>query len=167
MTGKSEHEELVAAIILHVRALALASEHIGQTFAATHGLHPTDFRALSLIYEADRADVPLTPLALARDLGLSPGAVTYSIDRLAASGHVRRERDERDGRRVILRIASHGRQVATDFFGPLGRAHLTALASYSETELQTCERFLDDLVRTLADFHPRSAPAANPRSFIH
>ncbi|MCA0251460.1 MAG: MarR family winged helix-turn-helix transcriptional regulator [Actinobacteria bacterium] len=154
MTGKSEHEELVAAIIRHVRALALVSEHIGQAFAAGQGLHPTDFRALSLIYEADRADIPLTPLALAHDLGLSPGAVTYSIDRLAASGHVRRERDERDGRRVILRIASHGHQVATDFFGPLGRAHAVALASYSDTELRTCERFLGDLVRTVADFQP-------------
>ncbi len=162
MTEESEHEELVAAIIQHVRALALVSEHIGQTFAADQGLHTTDFRALSLIYEADRSDLPLTPLALARDLGLSPGAVTYSIDRLAASGHVRRERDERDGRRVILRIASHGYEVATDFFGPLGRAHTSALASYSEDELRTCERFLGDLVRTLADFHPEAGSSDNP-----
>lgn len=154
MTGNSEREELVAAIIQDVRELAMVSEHLGLTFAASQRLHSTDFRALSLIYEADRAGVPLTPLALARELALSPGAVTYSIDRLTASGHVRREPDARDGRQVILRLAAHGSQVAADFFGPLGRAHAVALASYSEAELRVCQRFLGDLVRTVADFQP-------------
>ena len=78
MTAELEHDDLVAAIAQQVRSLALATEHIGLTFAADQGLHPTDFRALSLIYEAERAGEPLTPRALARTLGLSPGAVTYS-----------------------------------------------------------------------------------------
>lgn len=149
MTGQPERDELVAAIAQHVRSLALVSDHIGQAFAAGQGLHPTDFRALSMIYEAERSGSPLTPRALARALSLSPGAVTYSVDRLAASGHVWRERDERDGRRVVLRIAPHGREVAAAFFGPLGRAHSNALAAYSEAELRVCERFLGDAVSTL------------------
>lgn len=167
MTGQSEHDELVAAIAQHVRSLALVSEHIGQAFAADQGLHPTDFRALSLIYEAERAGTPLTARALARALNLSPGAVTYSIDRLAASEHVWRERDARDGRRVVLRIAPHGREVASDFFSPLGRAHSDALTSYSEAELRVCERFLGDVVRTLADSKAWERHAASPNCFRH
>lgn len=149
MTGGSEHRELVAAIAQHVRSLGLVSERIGQAFGADQGLHPTDFRALSLIYEAEREGSPLTPLALARALNLSPGAVTYSVDRLVASGHVRRERDQQDGRRFTLLLAPHGREVSLAFFGPLGRAHADALASYTEAELRICERFLGDLVSTL------------------
>ena len=146
MTAEARHDELVAAIAQRVRSLALATEHIAQTFAAEQGLHPTDFRALALIYEAERAGAPLTARALARALSLSPGAVTYSVDRLTASEHVWRQKDEQDGRRVVLRIAPHGREVAAGFFAPLGRAQAAVLASYSEAELEICERFLADLV---------------------
>ncbi len=154
MTAELEHDDLVAAIAQQVRSLALATEHIGLTFAADQGLHPTDFRALSLIYEAERAGEPLTPRALARTLGLSPGAVTYSVDRLTASDHVWRERDESDGRRVVLRMAPHGLEVAAGFFRPLGRAHGEALISYSDAELRVCRRFLADLIATLE--HPET-----------
>lgn len=161
MTEPPERDQLVAAIAQRVRSLALMSEQIGQAFASSQGLHPTDFRALSMIYEAEQSGSPLTPRALARALGLSPGAVTYSVDRLAASGHVGREPDEHDGRRVVLRIAPHGREVAAGFFGPLGRAHSDALASYSVAELRVCERFLADVVSTLAhhDAGKQQAPS--------
>lgn len=158
MSGESGHDELVAVIAQHVRSLALVSERIGQVYASEQGLHPTDFRSLALIYEAELTGSPLTPVALAQALNLSPGAVTYSVDRLMASGHVRRERDERDGRRVVLRIAPHGHDVAVSFFGPLGRAHVDALASYTDEELRLCARFLGDLVSTLARSVPRGEP---------
>lgn len=149
MTDAWDHDELVAAVAQQVRSLALANERLGQSFAANQGLNPTDFRALTQIYEAERSGSPVTPRALANSLGLSPGAVTYSVDRLMASGHVFRERDETDGRRVVLRIAPHGHEVASMFFAPLGRAHAVALASYSHEELQVCERFLTDLIGAL------------------
>lgn len=146
MTTQAGHDELVAAIAQQVRSLALVTEHIAQTFAAEQGLHPTDFRALSLIFEAERAGSPLTARALARALSLSPGAVTYSVDRLTASEHVWRQKDERDGRRVVLRIAPDGREVAAGFFAPLGRAQAAALADYTDAELAVCSRFLTDLI---------------------
>lgn len=157
---ESGHEELVGVIAQYVRSLALVSERIGHVYAAEQGLHSTDFRALSLIYEAELASSPLTPLTLAQALSLSPGAVTYSVDRLVASGHVTRERDERDGRRVVLRIAPHGHDVAVAFFGPLGRAHSDALASYTDEELRVCARFLGDLVSNLAHSLPDEERAA-------
>lgn len=147
-----ERAQLVAAISQQVRSLALASEHIGHSFAASQGLHPTDFRALSLIYEHERAGSPLTARALATAMDLSPGAVTYAVDRLAASGHVWRDRDAADGRRVVLRFAPHGRDVAAGFFGPLGMAHSRALEAYSAEELATCLRFLGDVTDALAGF---------------
>ncbi len=152
MLEPSERARLVTAIAEQVRLLAQASEHVGHAFATQQGLHPTDFRALSLIYSCERAGEPLTARALARAMDLSPGAVTYAVDRLAASGHVWRDRDAADGRRVVLRFAPHGRDVATAFFGPLGRAHGQALAAYDEAELGVALRVLTDVTEALGEF---------------
>lgn len=150
---------LVTAISEQVRSLALASDHIGHAFAASQGLHPTDFRALSLIYEHERAGAPLTARALAQAMDLSPGAVTYAVDRLAASGHVWRDRDASDGRRVVLRFAPHGRDVAAGFFGPLGMAHSHALDGHSEADLEAALRVLRDVTNALVGFGGAEHPA--------
>lgn len=147
-----ERTALVAALVEQVQAIALASDHIGASFSSVHQLHPTDFRALLMIYRADAAGEPLTARRLADGLSLTAGAVTYVVDRLTASGHVQREADPADGRRVLLRFAPHGREVAGAFFGPLGRAHSTAMESYTPDELRTCLRFLRDVNEALDGF---------------
>ena len=58
MLEPSERARLVTAIAEQVRLLAQASEHVGHAFATQQGLHPTDFRALSLIYSCERAGEP-------------------------------------------------------------------------------------------------------------
>lgn len=151
-TGGQEHAALVRALVDRVRDIAVASEQIGTTFASHQSLHSTDFRALTLIYQAENAGQPLSPTRLAEALGLTQGAVTYSVDRLTASGHVWRAADPADGRRVVLRIAEHGRDVAGDFFGPLGVAHAHTLASFSPEELATALRVLSDVSAALGEF---------------
>ena len=146
------HEELVRALVDRVRDIAVASEQIGTTFAAHQDLHSTDFRALTLIYQAENADKPLSPTRLAEALGLSHGAVTYVVDRLTESGHVQRHADPADGRRVVLRIAGHGRDVAVNFFGPLGKAHSHTLAAFTAEELAVALRVLSDVSVALSEF---------------
>ena len=151
-TGERDHEQLVRALVQRVRDIAVASEQIGTTFAAHQDLHATDFRALTLIYQAENADRPLSPTRLAEALALSHGAVTYVVDRLTASGHVWRDTDPTDGRRVVLRIAAHGRDVAGNFFGPLGLAHARTLSSFSAEELAIALRVLSDVSIALSEF---------------
>lgn len=151
-TDERTHEELVRALVDRVRDIAVASEQIGTSFASTQDLHSTDFRALTLIYQAENAGKPLSPTRLAGALALSHGAVTYVVDRLTASGHVWRDADPADGRRVVLRIASHGREVAANFFGPLGQAHSHTLASFSAQDLAIALRVLSDVSAALSEF---------------
>lgn len=145
-------DALVTALLRQVQAVALASEDIGVTFAGRHHLHITDFRALTAIYRADRDGQPLTARQLADSLHLSPGAVTYLVDRLTATGHVRRDTDPTDRRRVLLRFSEHGREVAAEFFGPLGRAHADVMNAYSDADLALCLRFLEDVNTSLGAF---------------
>ena len=147
-----DHEALVRALVDRVRDIAVASEQIGTSFASTQDLHATDFRALTLIYQAENAGKPLSPTRLAKALALSHGAVTYVVDRLTASGHVWRDADPADGRRVVLKIAGHGREVAGSFFGPLGKAHSQSLATFSTDELAIALRVLSDVSVALSEF---------------
>ena len=151
-TGQRDHDELVHALVELVHDIAVASEQIGATYAAHQSLHGTDFRALMLIYQAENAGTPLSPTRLAETLSLSQGAVTYVVDRLTASGHVWRDTDPADGRRVVLRIAGHGRDVAGSFFGPLGLAHAHTLAAFTTDELTIALRVLSNVSAALSGF---------------
>ncbi|HHU38298.1 MAG TPA: MarR family transcriptional regulator [Propionibacterium sp.] len=150
--ARTHHDELVTDLVSQVQVLALASDRIGAYFAGQHDLHTTDFRALTAIYRAEREGQPLTARQLADQLQVSPGAVTYLVDRLTASGHVFRDTDPSDRRRVLLRFGDHGRDVAFAFFGPLGQAHARAMANYSDADLRVCLRFLEDVNQGLHEF---------------
>lgn len=144
--------DLVRAIAQRVQDIASLAERIGSAFSAQSHLHPTDVRALMAIYQADVRGAPLTASGLARILDVSPGTVTYAVDRLAASGHVWRDSDPHDARRVVLRFAPHGQEVARGFFGPLGSVHREALAGYTPDELELVSRALGDITDALASF---------------
>ncbi len=161
MSGAGQsRDEWAAAIAEDARLIGWLSERIGHGFAQSQRLHSTDFRALSAIYRASRDGEPLTSKALAVELQLSPAAITYVVARLAESGHVRRDEDPADRRRVLLEVDDPGRAVARSFFGPLGAAHSEALSAFDETELATAHRVLSAVIGVLDAFE--SAVRAEP-----
>jgi len=87
--------------------LTVESDKYAERFGAVHGLHRTDVNALVLIMEAARIGEPLSPSALAKELGLSPSATTALVDRLEALGHVERTRPAADRRRVADEMVTH------------------------------------------------------------
>ncbi len=161
MTDREHLERLLAE---RVREVGWASERVGHGFASQQGLHPTDLRALTAIYAADLAGTPLTVRQLAAELDLTPAAVTYAVDRLAAAGHVWRERGVADRRTVVLRFGNYGRQVAREFFTPLGALHAEALQGFDDAELDACVRVLTVVTEALDGFDRelRRSPKAQP-----
>jgi len=65
------------------------------------GIGPSDWKTLDLL---DRHG-PCTAGELVRHSGLAPASVTGVVDRLERHGFVRRTRDERDRRRVVVTVA--------------------------------------------------------------
>ncbi|MFD6857862.1 MarR family winged helix-turn-helix transcriptional regulator [Rhodococcus sp. NPDC060090] len=128
-----------------LRALVVELHLLGAEFARVNGMHATDVRALICLLDADRATRPATPTWLREQLHLESASVTALIDRMEKAGHVRRRRDDRDRRRVLLEVTAAAKERGWAFFGPLLASATTALDTYSAEELITIDKFLADM----------------------
>ena len=120
-----------------VRALVMESNRFLEIFSAAHELHPTDMTALNLIMTD-----PMTPGTLAKALNLSASATTSVLDRLEKAGHVTRERDPDDRRRVELQVLDRATELAATFFQPLAREYAAVWEEMSDADRQVVARFL-------------------------
>lgn len=139
MDRSAEGLELVHLL----RATTVQLQLQAARFGAEHGLHATDVRALIALLDAARADRPATPGYLATELGLNSASVTALVDRLERLGHVRRERDLGDRRRVLLVVSPQATELGWAWFGPLIDAMLAALRGFSTADLAAVRRFLE------------------------
>lgn len=125
-----------------LRAVTMELDLFAAEFAHRHALHATDVRALIHLLDAGRADVAATPGWLGAQLGLNSASATALVDRLERLGLVRRERDTRDRRRVLLAVQDEAVTLGWSFFGPLIHAMVGAMRSFDASELATVRRFL-------------------------
>lgn len=139
-------------IVSDLRALTLESDRIGRIFTDRNHLGRNDFRALVDIIAAQEVGAPLTAGDLRDGLGLSGAAITYLVERMIASGHVTRETDPTDRRKVILRCTDHGREVARSFFTPLIAHHRGAMAALPEEDLAAAHRVLSTIIGAMREF---------------
>lgn len=136
-----------------MRIYSVEAQHVVDTFAQRHGLHSTDMRALLAVLRAERGGDPLTPGRLGETLGLSSGATTAVIDRLAKAGHLRRTRESADRRVVHLRYGEAGQALAASFFRPLGARSHAVMDQFSVDELEVVRRFLQIMNDALVVHH--------------
>ena len=145
-------EELVRLIAADVRALTAESDQIGREFASRNNLSSNDFRALLHIMVAEAAGAPLTAGELRKLMGTSAAAITYMVERMIESGHLRREAHPGDRRKVILRYDDHGLAVATDFFTPLAQINSQALADLPDADLDAAHRVFTAITGAMREF---------------
>ncbi|MFR9801215.1 MarR family winged helix-turn-helix transcriptional regulator [Pseudonocardia sp. RS010] len=119
-----------------------------EVFARTKSLRASDVEALLAVRSGEEQDEPVTPGVLSQGLMLTSGAVTGLVDRLVRAGHVVREPDESDRRRVRLRTTPAGADVALEFDALLGACTDGAARGFGAGEMATVERFLADVTAT-------------------
>jgi DNA-binding MarR family transcriptional regulator len=154
-----DRSALESAVVADVQALSAESEQIGRVFAGVHELSANDFRALVHVMVAENAGTPLTAGELRSRMGLSGAAITYLVERMITSGHLRRESDPADRRKVILRYAQHGIDVGRAFFGPLADYTHRALADLSDDDLAAAHRVFTAVLAAMGGFRTElSAP---------
>jgi len=111
-----------------------------------------DFRALLHVMVAETAGSPMTAGELRKRMGMSGAAITYLVERMIASGHLTRDSDPTDRRKVILRVARDGMEVARGFFTPLAEHNTRALAHLSDDDLAAAHRTFAALVEAMRTF---------------
>ncbi|MEU1983262.1 MarR family winged helix-turn-helix transcriptional regulator [Nocardia sp. NPDC019395] len=159
MTPSDEAADIAARtraeteIATDIRALTAISEQIAQLFAHSHSLRSNDFRALMHIATADAEGDPLTAGQLRELMGLSSAAITYLVERMIASGHIQRETDPADRRRVLLHYSDHGMAVAGEFFHPVGQRTRSAMSALPTADLLAAHRVLNAVVTAMREHH--------------
>ena len=141
-----------STIAADIRAMNAESDQIGHHFAGRHDVAANDFRALLYVMVAETAGTPLTAGELRKRMGLSGAAITYLVERMIASDHFLRESDPADRRKVILRVADHGMDVARGFFTPLREHTHAALAALPDADLAAAHRTFTALVEAMRAF---------------
>jgi DNA-binding MarR family transcriptional regulator len=145
ISGRSELEVQVGEQL--GRRLSARALLFHQAVAERLGLNPTDLKCLDLA----RTESDVTAGRLAELTGLTTAAVTTVIDRLEASGLVRRVRDASDRRKVLVRPVPERAAEVGKLFDSLNKAMMQLCAEYSVNELTLIRDFatrLDDLMQS-------------------
>jgi len=152
LAAMEDRGALELLIATDVRALTAESDQIGRDFATRNNVAVNDFRALLHVMVADAAGSPLSAGELRSLMGTSGAAITYLVERMIGSGHLRREAHAHDRRKVILRCDAHGLAVARDYFTPLQQLNSRALAGLPDDDLQAAHRVFTALVAAMREF---------------
>lgn len=133
-----ERDRLIAELAREVRLLAREMVRFYVAAADQLGLHITDLTCLGTLRDRGRA----TPGELAVELGLTTGAVSRVIDRLARLGYVRRVPDPGDRRRVIVELVPESQPPVIGLFAGQVAHTAESVADLSEAELRLLLRYL-------------------------
>jgi DNA-binding MarR family transcriptional regulator len=146
LSGNGRGDDAASRLIDLLRSFTIEIDRFIEAFSSAHGLHRTDLNAVQHIWDANSEDRPLTAGELSRLLSLSPAATTALIGRLERAGHVLREHDTLDRRRVHLRMQPPAQELAMAFFIPLGARMREAMAAYNEKEIVFVATFIERML---------------------
>jgi len=116
-----------------------ATQKYDDAVGEIYDLGPAERLCLSFLWLG-----PQTASAIAKQIRLTPAAVTALIDRLEKRGFVRRRADPNDRRKVMVEQAEAAHRVTAEAYAPLGAAGAKNLAKYSEADLRLVAEVLDD-----------------------
>ncbi|SEB66152.1 MarR family winged helix-turn-helix transcriptional regulator [Streptomyces sp. TLI_105] len=139
----------VRGLVHLLRAVTVEFDVLGAEFAARHGLHPTDVRALIHLLDAERAGTRATPGWLGEQLRLNSAGTTSLVDRLERLALVSRSRDTADRRRVLLKVEEKATELGWAFFGPVIGEVVAVAEDFEAGELETVRRFLTAVLESV------------------
>ena len=141
-------DQVLAQIREELRLHGVAGEIADQAVADSLGINRTDMRCLAIIERLDS----MSAGRLAREAGLSTGAVTTVIDRLERAGLARRVSDAADRRRVLVELTDEARAATGELYAPLGDAMAAQREALSEDDALVVRDFLRE-ARRLREAH--------------
>src|SRR5580704_2350374 len=146
--GPPEREQLTAAFGTAVRRTSSLMQLVSQAAADQIGINATDLNCLNILSFSGH----MTAGELARATGLTTASITGVADRLEEAGFVRRERDARDRRRVVMRLVlERALSDVAPVFLPMVRALQDVAGRYTDDELQLIVGFYGRMEQVFRD----------------
>ena len=131
-------EQLIKDIVVAIQDEQTQSAFLSNAIAERLGVTSTELEVLGTLVQRG----PLSAGDLARRTGLTSGAVTRLIDRLAERAIVRRMPDPEDRRRVLVAITPSARRAAEPFYAPIAKEGTALLEARTERELEVILEYL-------------------------
>ncbi|MCE7011572.1 MarR family transcriptional regulator [Kibdelosporangium philippinense] len=138
--------DLVTRLLAVQQQAAALGTTLGDAIAARLGIASTDLKCLFLLIQR-----PQTPRELAKELRMSPSAITSVVDRLEKAGFAHREQSKTDRRQVVVTAVPERAQLATDLYTPLFDRMSEILTQYDLEQLATLHHFAEQSVTVLRD----------------
>jgi DNA-binding MarR family transcriptional regulator len=135
--GKSK-QELARELGDEFRINQNLNEVFDEAARARLGVNATDLRCLDIIQRLDG----VTAGELAREAGLTTGAVTSVIDRLERAGYVKREADPNDRRKVLVRMTPAAFEAVYSIWGPETEDYIEQMRSLPRDQLEAFVEFM-------------------------
>jgi DNA-binding MarR family transcriptional regulator len=159
--GPSERDRLALEFAAAVRKTGSLMQLVGQAAADRLGINATDLNCLNILSFSGQ----LTAGELARETGLTTASITGVIDRLEEAGFVRRERDTKDRRRVVVHLNTDRAvgQVAPLFL-PMMRDWRRLVQNYTDDEVRLIVGFYGQMEQVFRDQVVRLRTPAPNRS---
>ena len=132
-----------------LRRLQTAMSDAEAALARRMGLGPSDLAAMTHLASARQ---PVGPGWLSARLGLTPAAATELVDRLQRVGHVSRERDHNDRRRVNLIPTASSLSQVHGQLRPLLDAIDAVAGEFGADERAVIRRFLAEVISIYDEF---------------
>jgi len=151
--GNSGARPLVVEVGEVVRRTGAQSVIASEAIAEKFGLHKTDLESLDLLFLQGGA---CSPGDLGRATGLTSGSVTALIDRLEKAGYVKREPDQEDRRKQIVRIQRETIRPIEAVYAPMQAAMFQLWSEYSDRDL----RVIIDFLKRSAELHAKCLEVA-------
>ncbi|ADB33303.1 transcriptional regulator, MarR family [Kribbella flavida DSM 17836] len=135
----------VEGIAVRLQVLTRYLDRHRDAVLAEYGLQWWEFKTLHMLR---RGGTPYraTPGQLAKQLGMSPAALTNRLDALERRGYVARSHDPDDRRKVVATLTAAGRAIWEQGIGEIQKVEQGLVHVLGEGEQEQLERLLRHLV---------------------
>jgi DNA-binding MarR family transcriptional regulator len=136
--GEGGRTPLLSSLEREIRKLSAQSVLFSNAISSRLGINSSDLECLDIV----NLGGAVTAGQLASATGLSTGAITGVIDRLVKAGYVRRRRDVKDRRRVIIEPMAGVERKIAPMFASLSEAMARLWSTYSDTDLELVRKWV-------------------------
>lgn len=136
---------LLESLTHRLQRYGMRSVLFQQNMAQKIGVSHTDLKSAEILNETG----PITAGKLSKITGLSTGSVTALINRLEKSGYVKRERDQLDGRKVMIMPIPERQEQIKSHYQSLSMATKELCSAYNEQELILINQFVEEITKIM------------------